>query len=59
MHENRGQTVRAMRSILPALAKRHLRLVTVPELLAADPPTQAQLDKGVNGCKAAPAARRR
>jgi len=59
MHENRGQTVRALRSILPALAKRRLRLVTVPELLAADPPTQAQLDKGVNGCKAAAAARRR
>jgi peptidoglycan/xylan/chitin deacetylase (PgdA/CDA1 family) len=59
MHENRGQTVRAMRSILPALKRRHLQLVTVPELLAADPPSQAQLDKGVNGCKAGPAARRR
>ncbi len=59
MHENRGQTIRAMRSILPALAKRRLKLVTVPELLAADPPTRAQLDKGVNGCKSSPAARRR
>ena len=59
MHENRGQTIRAMRSILPALAKRRLKLVTVPELLAADPPSRAQLDKGVNGCKASPAARRR
>ena len=59
MHENRGQTIRAMRSILPALKKRHLKLVTVPELLAADPPSQAQLDKGVKGCKAGPAARRR
>ena len=59
MHENRGQTIRAMRSILPALAKRRLKLVTVPELLAADPPTRAQLDKGVNGCKSGPAARRR
>jgi peptidoglycan/xylan/chitin deacetylase (PgdA/CDA1 family) len=53
MHENRGQTIRAMRSILPALKKRNLELVTVRELLAADPPTQAQLDKGRKGCPAA------
>ncbi len=59
MHENRGQTIRAMRSILPALKARHLRMVTVPELLAADPPSQAQLDTGIKGCKAGPAARRR
>ena len=59
MHENRGQTIRAMRSILPALRRRHLKLVSVPELLAADPPTRAQLAKGVEGCKAGPAARRR
>jgi peptidoglycan/xylan/chitin deacetylase (PgdA/CDA1 family) len=52
MHENRGQTVRAMRAILPALKRRHLKLVTVPELLAADPPSQAQLARGVKGCKA-------
>jgi peptidoglycan/xylan/chitin deacetylase (PgdA/CDA1 family) len=57
MHENRGQTIRALRSILPALAKRHLELVTVPELLAADPPGRAQLDKGLEGCKARAAAR--
>jgi peptidoglycan-N-acetylglucosamine deacetylase len=58
MHDNRGQTIRAMRSILPALAKRHLELATVPELLAADPPTKAQLAKGAKGCKAGRAARR-
>jgi peptidoglycan/xylan/chitin deacetylase (PgdA/CDA1 family) len=50
MHENRGQTIRAVRSILPTLKRRGLRAVTVPELLAADPPTAAQLDAGVNGC---------
>ena len=50
LHENRGQTVRALRSILPALERRHLRLVTVPELLAADPPSAAQLAKGRRGC---------
>jgi peptidoglycan/xylan/chitin deacetylase (PgdA/CDA1 family) len=59
MHENRGQTIRAMRAILPALARRHLKLVTVPELLAADPPSTAQLAKGIDGCAAGPAARRR
>lgn len=50
MHENRGQTIRAVRSILPALKRRGLRAVTVPELLAADPPSAAQLDAGVDGC---------
>jgi peptidoglycan/xylan/chitin deacetylase (PgdA/CDA1 family) len=57
MHENRGQTVRALRSILPTLERRRLTLVTVPELLAADPPTRAQLDKGRKGCKASPRRR--
>lgn len=51
MHENRGQTIRAVRSILPALKRRHLRLVTVPELLAADPPSAAQLKAGLKGCQ--------
>ncbi len=59
MHENRGQAIRAMRAILPALKRRHLKLVTVPELLAADPPSEAQLAKGVKGCKASAAGRRR
>ncbi|MDX6679543.1 MAG: hypothetical protein QOE31_3595 [Solirubrobacteraceae bacterium] len=52
MHENRGQTIRAVRAILPALERRRLRLVTVPELLAADPPSAAQLAKGRRGCRA-------
>ena len=51
MHENRGQTTRALRSILPALKARHLRAVTVPELLAADPPSATQLDAGLRGCR--------
>jgi peptidoglycan/xylan/chitin deacetylase (PgdA/CDA1 family) len=51
MHENRGQTTRALRSILPALERRHLRAVTVAELLAADPPSATQLDAGLRGCK--------
>jgi peptidoglycan/xylan/chitin deacetylase (PgdA/CDA1 family) len=58
MHENRGQTVRALRAILPALKRRKLRTVTVPELLAADPPSPAQLAAGLRGCDS-PAARNR
>lgn len=50
MHENRGQTIRALREILPLLDRRGLRSVTVPELLAADPPTSAQLAAGRRGC---------
>lgn len=50
MHENRGQTIRALRAILPALRRRGLRSVTVPELLAADPPSTAQLAAGRSGC---------
>jgi peptidoglycan/xylan/chitin deacetylase (PgdA/CDA1 family) len=39
MHDNRGQTVRALRRlILPGLVKRGLIPVTVPELLMLDPP---------------------
>ena len=50
MHENRGQTIRALRGILPSLRRRGLRSVTVPELLAADPPSTAQLQAGREGC---------
>jgi peptidoglycan-N-acetylglucosamine deacetylase len=50
MHENRGQTVRALRAILPSLRRRRLRAVTVPELLAADPPSRAVLRAGARGC---------
>lgn len=51
MHENRGQTIRALRRlILPALRRSGLRAVTVPELLALDPPTEAQLRRGAQGC---------
>jgi peptidoglycan/xylan/chitin deacetylase (PgdA/CDA1 family) len=51
MHENRGQTIRALKFvILPYLRKRDIELVTVPRLLAADPPTMAQLRAGRRGC---------
>jgi peptidoglycan/xylan/chitin deacetylase (PgdA/CDA1 family) len=39
MHENRGQTIRALhRLILPGLKKKGLIPVTVPQLLVLDPP---------------------
>ncbi len=52
MHDDRGQTMRALRfRILPYLRRRHLHLVTVPQLLALDPPTPAQLRAGPRGCR--------
>ncbi|MFL5885437.1 MAG: polysaccharide deacetylase family protein [Thermoleophilaceae bacterium] len=52
MHENRGQTIRALKFvILPALARRHIRLVTVPQLLADDPPSAREVSRGRIGCR--------
>jgi peptidoglycan/xylan/chitin deacetylase (PgdA/CDA1 family) len=50
MHENRGQTIRALTTLLPELRRRHLRSVSLPELLATDPPTLAQLRRAPQGC---------
>jgi len=56
-----GQDVRAVATMcpvwLPALKPRPLRAFTVPELLAAGPPSAAQLDAAVKGCGAAPLTR--
>ena len=43
MHEIHPQSIAALRRM-------HLRAVTVPELLAADPPSVSQLREGVRGC---------
>jgi peptidoglycan/xylan/chitin deacetylase (PgdA/CDA1 family) len=52
MHENHGQTVRALKyTILPHLKKQNMIPVTVPEMLAGNPPTQAQLSRGRKGCR--------
>jgi peptidoglycan/xylan/chitin deacetylase (PgdA/CDA1 family) len=52
MHENHGQTIRAMRfTIVPALKKSGLTPVTVPQMLAGNPPTAQQLSKGRKGCR--------
>ncbi len=50
MHENHGQTIRALPTIFTALARKHLEAVTVPQLVAADPPSLQQLRKGIAGC---------
>jgi peptidoglycan/xylan/chitin deacetylase (PgdA/CDA1 family) len=50
-HENRGQTIRALKfNILPALHKRGFKTVSVPQLLALDPPSLKQLKAGQTGC---------
>ena len=38
MHENRGQTIRGLPAIFAALARDHLKPVTIPELVAEDRP---------------------
>jgi peptidoglycan/xylan/chitin deacetylase (PgdA/CDA1 family) len=53
MHDNHGQTIRAMLAIFAALQRRHLRAVSVPQLLSDDPPSRAQLRAGWSGCDVA------
>lgn len=51
-HENRGQTLRAMKyTIVPALKKSGMTAVTVPQMLAGNPPTAKQLSRGRKGCR--------
>jgi len=52
MHENRGQTVRALLGIFAALARKRLRAVSVPQLLSDDPPGQPLLRSQGAGCGA-------
>ena len=54
MHENHGQTVRALLSIFAALQRKHLRPVSVPQLLTDDPPSAAQVRAGGRGCGVRP-----
>lgn len=57
MHENRGQTIRALSTLLPLLHRRHLRSVGIPQLLRDDPPSLAQLRAGPAGCAVSRRAR--
>ena len=50
LHENRGQTIRALTKLLPVLYRRHLRSVSLPELFAVDPPSVARIRRGLSGC---------
>jgi peptidoglycan/xylan/chitin deacetylase (PgdA/CDA1 family) len=50
MHENHGQTIRALPTIFAALKRDRLTPVTVPQLLAEDPPSPHQLRSGEPGC---------
>jgi peptidoglycan/xylan/chitin deacetylase (PgdA/CDA1 family) len=52
MHENHGQTIRAMLGIFAAIQRKHLRTVSVPRLLTDDPPSDAQVRAGGAGCGA-------
>lgn len=52
MHENHGQTIRAMLNIFAALKGKHLRAVSVARLLSDDPPSDAQVRAGGAGCGA-------
>jgi peptidoglycan/xylan/chitin deacetylase (PgdA/CDA1 family) len=45
-HENRGTTLHALPSLLRAITERGYRMVSVPELLAADPPSAEQVRTG-------------
>ena len=43
LHENRGQTDKAVNRLLPEIRRRGYKAVTLPELLALNPPSEAQL----------------
>jgi peptidoglycan/xylan/chitin deacetylase (PgdA/CDA1 family) len=43
LHENRATTIKALQRIFPVIRKRGLRPVSVPELLALDPPSLDQI----------------
>ena len=50
MHENKPETLVALPRILRTLTHRGYRSVTVPELLALNPPSDQQVQAGFQGC---------
>jgi peptidoglycan-N-acetylglucosamine deacetylase len=50
MHETSERSVRALPEIIASARKRGLQLVSVPELLALDPPPEALVRAGGAGC---------
>ena len=52
MHDGPKSTLTALRRrILPAIKRRRLTMVTVPELLVVNPPGEQRLLRGPRGCK--------
>jgi peptidoglycan/xylan/chitin deacetylase (PgdA/CDA1 family) len=51
MHDIQPATVHALPKLVRALHHRGFRLVSVPELLALDPPSLRQLHRGFDGCR--------
>jgi peptidoglycan/xylan/chitin deacetylase (PgdA/CDA1 family) len=49
LHENRGQTIKAVNRLLPEIRRRGFKAVTLPELLALNPPSEAQLRSDAGG----------
>jgi peptidoglycan/xylan/chitin deacetylase (PgdA/CDA1 family) len=50
MHETKDTTPSLLPKILASAKQKGLRLVSIPQLLALDPPTEAQVRDGGNGC---------
>jgi peptidoglycan/xylan/chitin deacetylase (PgdA/CDA1 family) len=50
MHENKPETLVALPRILRTLERRGYRSVTIPELLALNPPSDQQVQAGFQGC---------
>jgi peptidoglycan/xylan/chitin deacetylase (PgdA/CDA1 family) len=50
MHENKSETLVALPRILRTLERRGYRSVTIPELLALNPPSDQQVQAGFQGC---------
>ncbi len=50
MHENKPETLVALPSILRTLERKGYRSVTIPELLALNPPSDQQVQAGFQGC---------
>jgi peptidoglycan/xylan/chitin deacetylase (PgdA/CDA1 family) len=50
MHENKPETLVALPRILRTLERKGYRSVTIPELLALNPPSDQQVQAGFQGC---------
>ncbi len=50
MHENKSETLVALPRILRTLQRKGYRSVTIPELLALNPPSDQQVQAGFQGC---------